>query len=518
MKLFKAEQIRELDRYTVGHEGITSLELMERASRAMADWIMKKIPSTCKEKPSKVCIIAGPGNNGGDGLAVARMLSLVGYDVEVFVFAAGHNLSADCQANFDRIKKEERVKTEVDKSVEALNLEGYDYVLDALFGSGLSRTIEGVYADIVDKMNACSKCVVSIDIPSGLNADKYEHAEGQHIVKANYTLSLQQPKLSFLMPETAVFVGEVVTLPIGISEEGMEKAETPFYLTEKSDVDCLSKRNKFAHKGTYGHALMTGGSRGKAGSMYLASKACLRTGAGLLTVLTPEKVQEALQVNLPEAMCLPTNDDEVLSRRSAEYVENRYSAVGIGCGLGTEDKPAEFLREMLENVHVPAVIDADAINILAENRDWVNLIPSGSILTPHPKEWERLSGVSLTNRTKQIDEALDFAYEHKVVVVLKGAYSAVVLPDGSVRFNSTGNPGMATAGSGDTLTGICLSLLAQSYKPSTAAVMGVYLHGLAGDIAAKEKGEYSLIASDIIDALPRALKLSLTDQTDAETR
>lgn len=490
MKIFKTQQIRDLDKYTIEHEPVLPIDLMERASRAMADYLLRN-ELTGEERVLAVC---GNGNNGGDGLAIARILQSCGIDADVIMADAEGKKSADCETNLERLRKRPLAEAHIEK---------YDIVIDAMFGSGLNRPVEGRLAETIDEINRKSKRTIAVDVPSGLYGDDNTDNPFEHIVRADVTMTLQQPKLSFLMPETEEYVGNMVTLPIGISEEGMRETETPYILTEKDDLPIIGKRSKFGHKGTYGHVLMIGGSEGKAGAMYLSTKACLRTGAGLVTAFTPETVRQALQVSVPEVMCLTNKDRDVLSG-SADT--EKYTVTGIGCGLGTDEKTVEMMKNVLMNTKKPMVIDADGLNIISQYPDMTSLIPKGSVLTPHPKEWERLSGISLKNRLRQIEAARKFATERNVTVVLKGAYTVVATSDGMVRFNTTGNPGMATAGSGDVLCGIVLGLMAQGMSGNDAAVTGVYIHGTAGDVAAERKGQMSMIASDIIENIGKAIE------------
>lgn len=497
MKLFTTQQIRELDAYTIAHEPISSLDLMERASAAMTDWLMRNIADTAEKR---IIVVCGNGNNGGDGLVIARRLRMCGVQADVVLADKDGRKSPDCGENLRRYQEK------CSKVHDAVDFNDYDIIVDAMFGSGLNRPLGGLYADMADRINASGKLVVAVDIPSGLYGDDNSNNPFGHVVKAHHTLTLQFPKLAFMMPERDAYTGKVHILPIGISEDGIAQTSTPYYFTEKNDLPALPRRGKFSHKGTYGHALMVGGSEGKAGAVFLASKACLRSGAGLLSVYAPMTVESALQVSLPEAMCIPNNDERFLTSVADA---SKYDAVGVGCGLGTDEKTAKALDDLLGHVEKPMVIDADALNILSSHKELIEKIPSGSVLTPHPKEWERISGVSLKNRMAQIDAAREFCIRYKLNVILKGAYSAVVTSDGTVRFNTTGNPGMATAGSGDVLCGVVLGLLSQGLRSDEAAVLAVYIHGLAGDVAAKRYGEVSLMAGDIAECLCSAfLELS----------
>lgn len=500
MKIFTSDQIRELDRYTIEHEPIESINLMERAARAIADTITAK---WSKETP--VVVFAGPGNNGGDALAVARMLSVAGYKVDTFLFNITGHLSSDCAANKERLAQTGSKKSfiEVSQEFNPPQLTADTLVIDGLFGSGLNKPLAGGFASLVKYINASPAVVVSIDVPSGLMAEDNSFNITANIIRANYTLTLQQPKLAFLFPENQIFIGKVETLDIGISKEAIDNADAQFCVVCNNDIKALIKpRNDFAHKGNMGNALLVAGSYGMGGAAVLAAKACLRSGAGKVSVRTPKRNNTILQISVPEAVMLLDSNDTYFS----EPVDTEdYDALGIGPGLGQTDNTAIALIAQLRRTQCPIVADADALNILANKRAWLNQLPKGIILTPHPLEFDRLDGHS-TNSYERIMKAKAMASRIQGYVILKGRNTAICMPNGKVYFNPTGNSGMATAGSGDVLTGIITALLARGYKQDEACKLGVYLHGLAGDIAAEKLGKESLIASDIIDHLPDAFK------------
>ena len=372
-------------------------------------------------------------------------------------------------------------------------------VIDAIFGSGLTRPIDGFIADIVHQIN--KKEIVAIDLPSGLFAEDNRENNFDNIVKAKTTLTFQQPKLAMLFPQNYFFVGEWIVLPIGLHQGFIEGLHSTNYVITISDIKTILKpRAKFSHKGTFGHALLIAGSKGKMGAAILSAKACLRAGAGLLTVHIPAKGLEIMQTALPEAMCSTSDENDFI----ADVPElSTYNAIGIGPGLGMEKQTQNTLKLLIQNANFPLVIDADALNILSENKTWLAFLPQESILTPHPKEFERLVG-KWDSDEERLEMQRQFAVKHQINVVLKGANTAIALPNGDVYFNSTGNEGMATAGSGDVLTGIITSLIAQRYSSSEAAILGVYLHGLAGDVAKENLTEFGMLASDIVDAIPKA--------------
>ncbi|OYP68270.1 NAD(P)H-hydrate dehydratase [Prevotella sp. P2-180] len=500
MKIFTSAQIHELDKYTIDHEPIKSIDLMERAAIQLTDSIVAEW-----DKDMKVVVFAGPGNNGGDALAVARMLAVRGYNVSTWLFNTSGRLSDDCKKNRDRLKdvKQAASFVVVTEEFDPPTLDAQTLVVDGLFGSGLNKPLTGGFASLVKYVNTSPAKVVSIDIPSGLMTESNEYNVKSNIMKADVTLTLQQPKLSFLFPENQQFIGHVEVLDIGISQEGIDKTDAQFYILEKSDITpCLKRRDPFAHKGSMGHALLVAGSRGMAGAAMLAAKACLRTGVGKVTVHTPACNTLPLQIGVPEVVLDVDSDTNVVS----EAVDTDcFKAMGIGPGLGTNENTAIAVIGQMRRAQCPIVVDADALNILAAHKAWLQQIPVGAILTPHIGEFDRLEGVS-TDSYERLSKAMLLAERQHAYIVLKGHYTAIITPGGRVLFSPTGNPGMATAGSGDVLTGIITALLARGYTQGEACAIGTYLHGLAGDIAARSLGEESLIASDIINSLPMAFK------------
>jgi NAD(P)H-hydrate epimerase len=497
MKIFPASKIAEIDSYTIENEPIASIDLMERASTKLFKKMIKKFPA-----PRNCKIFVGPGNNGGDGLAVARMLAEKDYAVEVFIIKITDQLSKDAEVNLQRLKIIKTVDIYELTSVDAMPwLFPDDIVIDAIFGSGLSKPIAGMVLEVIKAINASEATVVAVDIPSGLMGEDNSKSDCQGIVKADLTLSFQFPKLSFLFPENDKFVGEWEVLPIGLHPDIIKQEQTPYKMLNREFVkSLLMPRKKFDHKGTYGHGLLISGSYGKMGAAILASRAGLRAGMGLLTSHIPRLGYEIMQTAVPEAMVSIDRSDIIFT----EFPElSQFKAVAIGPGIDKKQNSYRAMIELLKEVKVPMVIDADAINIIGEHPELKEDLPMGSVFTPHPKEFERLVGKSNDSFTRNIMQR-KFAKEHGVTLVLKGAYTAIACPEGSIYFNSTGNPGMATAGSGDVLTGIILSLLSQGYSSKVATIIGVYLHGLAGDLASEKLGFEALTAGDIINYLPKA--------------
>lgn len=499
IKIFATDKVKELDQYTIQHEPISSLDLVERAATVFMREFCRRY-----SKQTRIVIFAGQGNNGADALAIARLLIDEAYRVETYLFNPTEHLSFECEENKQRLLNIDRIEfTEVVADFVPPVLSERDIIIDGLFGSGLNRPLTGGFAAVVNYINQSDATVVSIDIPSGLFGEDNRKNDTESIIKANLTLTFGFPKLAFLLPENRFYVGEWKILDIGTHPGAIESIETPYSLIVEEDIaSVLQPRQRFAHKGSFGHALLIAGSRGKMGAAILAARSCMRTGVGLLTVHIPQRAEQIFQTALPEAMLSfdPHQDHFTTVPETAPY-----SAIGIGPGLGQHMESAAALERILQPGKDPVVLDADAINLLSCNNDLLNRIPPRSILTPHSKEFDRLVGESSTS-FERLQKARSFASEHKLCVVLKGAYTAICTPGGYVYFNSCGNPGMATAGSGDVLTGIILSLLAQRYEPETAAVVGVFLHAAAGDLAAVYHSEESVIASDITDMLGKAFK------------
>jgi len=486
MKIFSAAQIHEWDAYTIQHEPILSIDLMERASLAFCRWFEKKV-----SKNKIVKVFCGPGNNGGDGLAITRTLVQKGYHVDAYIICPGKP-SEDFKINFDRLTEIMGVQ-DISNENQIPSIHKNEVVIDAIFGSGLSRPVSGLFARVVEKINSSEALVVSVDIASGLYADLPN--DDSVIIKPDFTVSFQTPKLSFLLPQNEEYVGRWILIDIGLNKEFAEQQITKHFFVDAYFVKSLiRKRSKFSHKGTYGTSLIIGGSYGMVGAVVLATKACLKTGVGLSVAYVPKCAYEILQTAVPENMV--KTDEEFNHITSIPELE-KYKAIAIGPGLGQAEDTVKAVGELLEKATIPLVIDADALNILSLNKEWMTKIPEGSILTPHPKEFERIAGTSNDNY-ERLELLSLLSKKIKSVIVLKGAHTAIASPDGSIYFNASGNPGMATGGSGDVLTGIITSLVAQGYSSLHAAILGVYLHGYAGDFAAREESQESLIASDII--------------------
>lgn len=499
MKIFTSAQIRELDNYTIEHEPIKSIDLMERAAKALTRAITERWSVNVP-----IVVFAGPGNNGGDALAVARMLTDAGYQVQTFLFNISGHLSADCAENKRRLSEVKKAKsqfTEVTQEFDPPQLERGTLVIDGLFGSGLNKPLAGGFASLVKYINASHAEVVSIDMPSGLMTEDNTYNVRANIIRANLTLTLGQKKLAMLFAENQPYLGELKVLDIRLSCEGIKKIDSQYTMLEEDDVrQLLLPRDPFAHKGTMGNALIIAGSYGMAGASILATEACLRSGAGKVTCHSPRKNVTIMQTAVPEAVLQIDREETTFS----EAVDtDDFQAVGIGPGLGTTEQTAIAIISQIRRTQCPLVCDADAINILSNHRAWMQQLPKEIILTPHPKEFDRLEGHS-ADSFERLSKARDLSQRLQAYVILKGHRTALCCPDGHIVFNTTGNAGMATGGSGDVLTGILTGLLARGYSRYNACVVGMYIHGLAGDIAAREVGEESLIARDIIKYLPKA--------------
>ncbi len=491
IKILPIEKVREGDNYTIEHEPIASINLMERAAKRLSGWINKNIKTA-----TKINIVCGPGNNGGDGLALARSLADKDYFTEVYLYNPKGELSTDNETNLNRLQRVKEVKIHtIENEGDLPEFSSGEVIIDALFGSGLAREVTGLPAKIIDRINSSGSFVISIDSPSGLFSDKTSDSKNNAIVRADYTLTFQFPKLGFMFADNAPYMGKWEVLNIRIHDDFINKAATKDFYLQREDIQGIIKsRQKFSHKGHFGHALLVSGAYGKMGAAVLASRACLRTGAGLLTTHIPKLGYDILQTAVPEAMTSLDESDECFTQ--IKDIQH-YQAIGTGPGIGTDKQTQNALKLLIQNSSNPILFDADAINILAENKTWISFVPKNSIFTPHPKEFERLTGKT-SNDFETLEKQKEFSVKYGVYVVLKGAHTCISTPEGNAFFNSTGNPGMATAGSGDVLTGIILGLLSQSYSPFNACLIGVYLHGLAGDVAADEQGWESLIASDII--------------------
>ena len=474
---------------------------MERAAKAITHAITEEWTTH-----TPVVVFAGPGNNGGDALAVARLLINEGYKVKTYLFNITNHLSDDCVLNRQRLLDGKHAKDfiEVTAKFDPPELTADMLVVDGLFGSGLNKPLAGGFASLVKYINQSPAKVVSIDVPSGLMSEDNTYNVRANIIHAYLTLTLHERKLSFLFGDAQQFIGKLKVLDIRLSPEYIQKTEAQYHVLEENDIRSrLLHRDDFAHKGNMGNALIVAGSYGMAGAAVLATRACLRSGVGKVTAITPKKNYDIMQIAVPEAV-LQMDHEETAFTEAVDT--DGFDALGIGPGLGRQETTAIAMIAQIRRAQCPIVADADALNILASHRAWMQQLPKGIIMTPHPKELDRLTGSPANADYERLHRACELAKSLQAYIILKGHNSALCLPNGNVFFNPTGNSGMATAGSGDVLTGIITALLARGYHQQNACMVGMYLHGLAGDLAAKELGKESLVASDIIDHLPQAFQ------------
>lgn len=492
IKILSAAQIREADQYTISHEPIKSIDLMERAAVRFTELFTAKFPG-----PIPIFIFSGYGNNGGDGLAIARLLLQKNDQVQVYILADEKHYSEDFLINqtwLTTLSKHSVHEVVTDSDFPAITTGAI--IIDALFGSGLNKPLHGLAASLVSYLNLQDATRISVDIPSGLFAD----AVGNGITfKAHFTFTFHQPKLAFLFPENQDAVGAWEAVDIGLDRHFIDAAASFRFLPGKEDIlKIIHPRKKFDHKGTFGHAFIHAGSPGKMGASIMCAAACARSGAGLTTVFVPKNTSQILNTSIPEAMT-----EEYAPGKKIAADLSKYNAFAFGPGIGTDDAARAVFLSLLKRIEVPTVVDADALNIISREKKGLKLLPENSIITPHPKEFERLSGKT-SNWLERHELQVGISKKHHVYIVLKGAYTCISTPAGNCYFNPTGNPGMAKGGSGDVLTGIIAGLLAQHYSPEEACLLGVYLHGLSADMAVRNKSVYSLLATDIISNIGNA--------------
>lgn len=487
--LLNASQIKAHDVVTIMEQNISSWDLMERASHALTEKILSLYTTS-----HEFWVFCGSGNNGGDGLAIARMLHEKGVRVKPLLIKP-YELSDDCVQNLVRLQSMMLVE-EIHFLKEMPEIPSGVVLIDALFGVGLNRAVEGLHSDVIRLMNKSENDIVSIDVPSGMYADK--ESDSKFIVKATFTLTIQYLKKGLMMASNADYMGEVMIVDIGLADSFYQTLETnQFILDEKLAKSLIKKRSRFGHKGTFGKALLMVGSAQYPGAALLTTKACLRSGVGYVKVHIPSALAGALITYAPEVIL---SRDAHVAELSEVPDFSGYHAVGIGPGIGLEKTAADTLKRLLDIIEIPLVVDASALHILSQHPDWYPLLDVGTIITPHPIEFDRLIGETCTSDWERLEKARQFAREKKVIVVLKGAYTVVIdYQTDNIYFNTSGNSGMGTAGSGDVLTGILTGLLAQGYSPLDAARLGVYMHGYAGDEAAKKYGSAALIAGDIAE-------------------
>jgi len=492
MNIYPADKIQEWDQFTMEHEPISSLDLMERASTVFTEWFCLHVP------PSQtVTVVCGPGNNGGDGLAVARLLNKKGYSSNVLLCQIA-SPSEDYHAQLKKLPSD-IPKTQLHENDPLPDFDSQEIIIDAIFGSGLSRPVTGYWGQLVNAMNA-SQNIFAIDIPSGIFSTPQAH---ESAVKACRTLSFQTVKLSFLCPEYEAFIGDWTVKSIGLHPDYPAKTQSTDHYTELSDIHPLLRhRSTFSHKGDYGHGLLYAGSGGMIGASILSGRAALHAGLGLLSMHAIQDAYPILQGQIPEAMIHLDPNSKKITRLHPQ--SHKFQAIAIGPGIGTDEETVNIVTDLLKETKVPLILDADALNIIASH-DLLDHIPKDTILTPHPGEFDRLFGKH-TSHCERIKTASQQTQNLQCTIILKGAHTLIAAPDGNRYFNSTGNPGMATGGTGDTLTGILLGLRAQGYSSINTAKIGVFVHGYAGDLALRESAVESVLPTHIIKHLGLAFQ------------
>ncbi len=512
LKLLTAEQMRELDRRAIEECGIPGIVLMENAGIGSVAVILD---SLAEEAMTGICVVSGPGNNGGDGFVIARHLWNKGLDVEVYILGDSRKYKGDAKINLKILEKTgvpiNNVTDSEEMEILREDLSSAGLIVDAIFGTGLDREVAGLYGEVIEAINESGSPVFAVDIPSGLNADT-----GQPMavaVFAEHTGTFGIPKIGHFTFPGYIYCGEIYPIDISIPAFLVEEMDADTSITEPHDfLQIFEAREDESHKGAFGHVCVLGGCPGMTGAPALCSLAALRIGAGLCTLGVPEGLNLAMEAKLTEVMTkpLPQGKDQgfgIPSLPEARALLKDKTVLALGPGMGQSPEAGRFVRGLLEDLDLPVVIDADGLNNLVDHLDILSLRRADTILTPHPGEMSRLMGISTKDvQADRIQAAKSFATKHGVFLVLKGARSIVAAPDGRTWINITGNPGMATAGSGDVLTGVIAGLIAQGYKTLDSLLAGTYVHGFAGDIALDKKTEKGMIASDIVEEMPEAIR------------
>jgi hydroxyethylthiazole kinase-like uncharacterized protein yjeF len=491
LPLLTSPQIREADAYTIANEPISSVNLMERAAKAFVGWFVNHFP----DKKQAISIYCGTGNNGGDGLAIARILHGHHYkSVNIKVTRFSDKASDDFNVNLKKLQSTITVM-EI-KSGDDFPDEDSPVLIDAMLGSGLNKPLHGDYERLVKHLNSLEKTVVAVDIPTGFFSEG-ETKPDSTVLKAKLVITFQQPKINFLLPESGPVMECWEAVNIGIDDKFVQSLDSPYrFITEKDIRHLMKPRHKFSNKGTFGHALIVAGQAKTMGAALLCSSACAHAGAGLTTACVPESGLIALNSYLPEIMAIVRQGNDL-----PEIGWDKFSTMGIGPGLGNDENSLNLLCDILTNYKKPVVIDADALNILAEHKQLWTMVPEGSIITPHMKEFDRLFGES-NSWWQRLQTAIEKAKEHKICIVLKNDYTITATPDGKAYFNSTSNAAMASGGMGDALTGIITALLAQKYSSQDACIIGTYIHGKAGDELALPNRMHVVLPGKLIGQLP----------------
>ena len=491
LPLLTSPQIREADAYTIANEPISSVNLMERAAKAFVGWFVNHFP----DKKQAISIYCGTGNNGGDGLAIARILHGHHYkSVNIKVTRFSDKASDDFNVNLKKLQSTITVM-EI-KPGDDFPDEDSPVLIDAMLGSGLNKPLHGDYERLVKHLNSLEKTVVAVDIPTGFFSEG-ETKPDSTVLKAKLVITFQQPKINFLLPESGPVMECWEAVNIGIDDKFVQSLDSPYrFITEKDIRQLMKPRHKFSNKGTFGHALIVAGQAKTMGAALLCSSACAHAGAGLTTACVPESGLIALNSYLPEIMAIVRQGNDL-----PQIGWDTFSTMAIGPGLGNDENSLNLLCDILTNYKKPVVIDADALNILAEHKQLWTMVPEGSIITPHMKEFDHLFGES-NSWWQRLQTAIEKAKEHKICIVLKNDYTITATPDGKAYFNSTSNAAMASGGMGDVLTGIITALLAQKYSSQDACIIGTYIHGKAGDELALPNRMHVVLPGKLIGQLP----------------
>ncbi len=499
MKLFTNDQIRTIERHVIENEGVTTIELVERAASAISWEIMSRW-----RQSKKVLIFAGPGNNGADALAVAGMLIEEGYTVEALLFNVFDKLSDACRHFRDKLKENAPGSlTEITTDFTPPYISTDVLVIDGLFGSGLKEPLSGGFQSLVDYINNSAATIVSIDIPSGMFAEWNELILSRNAIHATLTLAVEFPRLSFFIADNAEFLGEWKVLDIKLASAEARSETSPYFLLEKNDAQrLLRRRSRFTSKADYGTCLLAAGSYGMMGASLMAARGALRAGVGKITVHAPRCGFQTLQIGVPEAMFEPDINDIIITNIPQKH---DYDVIALGPGLGTHDYTVHAVEALISATQKPLIIDADALNCIAQRPSMLDHIPPMSVITPHDGEFDRLFGAHPSHEAR-LKRAIEKAAYYSIIILLKGCYTTVVRPDGKIYFLDHGTPAMATPGSGDVLTGIIAGLMAQGYSPDISAALGAFIHAQAGCMAAAEQGEYGVLATDIAEMTGRAIK------------
>jgi len=493
LKVLSSKNLKSLDLKTIENQNISSLILMRRACDSFITWFLSQF-----SKSNKIQIFCGFGNNGGDALLISNILYDIGYNIKVYFLNHQKKISNNCLIQLNNLNDKIPVQ-DINENIIS-KIKDSEIIIDGLFGYGLSRKLENPCIGLVKHLNNLKGKKISIDIPSGISSDK---VIGDVFFKSDYTFTFQTPKLSFFFPEYINLIGKVIIRDIGLDKDILDKLSPLASLIEKNDIrKKMINRSLISHKGTFGHGLIISGSKGKMGACIMSCKASLKSGIGLLSVYVPKVGESIIQTSLPEAMTITDINNNHISTIPKLEV---FNSIGIGPGIGLHKDTEKAIVKLIKNSKIPLVIDADAINIISRNKNILKFLPKNSILTPHPKEFKRLAG-TYKDSNQRIKLQKKLSRKFKLNILIKGPFSMMTDIDGNLFINTTGNPGMATGGSGDVLTGIITGLIGRGYNSFNAMIMGVYIHGLSGDISKKNLGEESLIATDLIDNLPKAFK------------